>query len=385
MPEKNDQHGQMSLTPLSSSSSPSEMPASDKSKAKRPVGKDLDLSLKLQVAAALAASGYYTRINVLLSATSSRGLADVTDIDVLAIRYDLMFKRDAVAVSCKAGTSKTLSAAREAFYLRGVLDYVEAGEGVAAFSQKPVAPHIRDLGQRLGILMLSGDEVGRWCQHLTNGLPDPGFFTEAAHETHAKAWERLGNDGLAGYLETDYWFYFDFRNLQNLIVHVKKVASKLTGKDVWQSVIAWDTAAHLCLTIFDLCRQVRMLGLAAITDTTAAYLFGGAASLKARRDLYGKVQQLLASTGVAGQGGPSLPPLEPVYSEGLAELALRFIERPHSAILIPTIIQDNFWRLLGAPGLPSREDKNFLAAEKLTQDLLDFIRTATGAAWMPRL
>lgn len=361
------------------------MPATDKSKAKRPVGKDLDLSLKLQVAAALAASGYYTRINVLLSATSSRGLADVTDIDVLAIRYDLMFKRDAVAVSCKAGTSKTLSAAREAFYLRGVLDYVEAGEGVAAFSQKPVAPHIRDLGQRLGILMLSGDEVGRWCQHLTNGLPDPGFFTESAHETHAKAWQRLDNEGLASYLDTDYWFYFDFRNLQNLIVHVKKVASKLTGKDVWQSVIAWDTAAHLCLTIFDLCRQVRMLGLAAITDTTAAYLFGGAASLKARRDLYGRVQQLLASTGVAGRGGPSLPPLEPAYSEGLAELALRFIERPHSAILIPTIIQDNFWRLLGAPGLPSREGKNFLAAEKLTQDLLDFIKTATGAAWMPRL
>ncbi len=375
----------MSLTPLSNNSSPSEKAGSAKNKAKHPAGKDLDLSLKLQVAASLAASGYYTRINVLLSATSSRGLADVTDIDVLAIRYDPMFKRDAVAVSCKSGSSKTLSAAREAFYLRGVLDYVEAGEGVAAFSQKPVAPHIRDLGQRLGILMLSGDEIARWCQQLTNGLPDPGFFTDATYETYAKAWERLGNEGLAGYLETDYWFHFDFRNLQNLIVHVKKVSSKLNGKDVWQSVIVWDTAAHLCLTIFDLCRQVRMLGLSAITDTTAAYLFGGAASLKARRDLYGKVQQLLASTGVAGQGGPSLPPLEPGYSEGLAELALRFIERPHSAILIPAIIQDNFWRLLGSPGLPAREDKNFLAAEKLTQDLLDFIKVATGAAWMPRL
>jgi hypothetical protein len=376
----------MSLTPLSSSSSPSEKPASAKGKAKHSGGKDLDLSLKLQVAAALAACGYYTRINVLLSATSSRGLADVTDIDVLAIRYDLMFKRDAVSVSCKSGISKSLSAAREAFYLRGVLDYVEAGEGVAAFSQKPVAPHIRDLGQRLGILMLSGDEIGHWCQHLTNGLADPGFFKEATYETYTKTWERLGNEGLAGYLETDYWFHFDFRNLQNLIVHIKKVSSKLTGKDAWQSIIAWDAAAHLCLTIFDLCRQVRMLGLAAISDTTAAYLFGGAASLKARRDLYGKVQQLLASTGVAGQGGgPSLPPLEPAYSQGLAELALRFIERPHSAILIPTIIQDNFWRLLGAPGLPTREDKNFLAAEKLTQDLLDFIKTATGAPWMPRL
>src|SRR3974377_952554 len=234
--------------------SPSEAavaPASSaKGKAKRPGGKDLDLPLKLQVASALAACGYYTRVNVLRSATSSRGLADVTDIDVLAIRYDLMFKRDAVAVSCKSGAAKTLSAAREAFYLRGVLDYVEAGEGVAAYSQKPVAPHIRDLGQRLGILMLSGDEIGQWCKNLTNGLPDPSYFHESAYETYTNGWERLGNEGLAGYLNTDYWFHFDFRNLQNLIVHLRKVSAKLTGKEVWQSVIAWDAAAHLCLPFF---------------------------------------------------------------------------------------------------------------------------------------
>jgi hypothetical protein len=49
------------------------------------------------------------------------------------------------------------------------------------------------------------------------------------------------------------------------------------------------------------------------------------------------------------------------------------------------IIQDNCWRLLGSPGLPIREDKNFLAAEKLAQDLLNFIKTASGATWMPRL
>jgi hypothetical protein len=54
-------------------------------------------------------------------------------------------------------------------------------------------------------------------------------------------------------------------------------------------------------------------------------------------------------------------------------------------MLIPTIIQDNFWRILGAGGMPAREDKTFLAAEKLTQDLLDFIKVATGAQWMPKV
>jgi hypothetical protein len=361
------------------------MPGMVMNKARRQGGKDLDQALKLQIAAALASSGYYGRTNVLLSATGSRGLADVTDIDVLAIRYDLMFKRDVVAVSCKAGAAKALSPAREVFYLRGVLDYVEAGEGVAAFSHKAIPPHLRDLGQRLGVLMLAGDEIREWCQHLTNGVAVPGYFEESGYEEYVSSWSKLGSNGLADYLRTDYWFHFDFRNLQNVLVHLRKIAPRLNGRDVWQSVVAWDVAAHLSLTIFDLCRQIRMLGLSSIGDTTAAYLFGGAASLKARRDLYSRVQQLLASTGVVGQNGPALPSLEPPYSQALAELAVRFIERPHSAVLIPIIIQDSVWRLLGAPGLQPREDKNFLAAEKLTQDLLDFMKFATGADWMPRV
>ena len=256
---------------------------------------------------------------------------------------------------------------------------------MAAFLQKPIAPHQRDLGQRLGVLMLSGNEIREWCQHLTNGVPAPGYFEESAYDEYATSWAKLGTNGLAEYLRTDYWFHFDFRNLQNVIVHLRKAVGKLSGNETWHKIIAWDSAAHLSLTIFDLCRQVRMLGLSSIGDTTASYLFGGPASLKARRDLYARVQQLLSSTGVVAQGGPALPPLDPPYSQALAELAIRFIERPHSAILIPLIVQDNLWRLLGAEGVPPRDEKNFLAAEKLTQDLLDFLKNAAGATWAPRV
>lgn len=343
------------------------------------------MPLKLRVASALATSGYYTRINVALSATSARRLADVTDVDALALRYDPTFNQNAIAVTCKSGASKTLGPAREIFYLRGVLDYVHAESGVAAFLQKPIAPHLRDLGRRLNILVLSGNEIEEWCQSLTNDLPDRGYFQELAYGEYLASWARLGDRGLGDYLRTDYWFHFDFRNLQNLVVHTRKVSSRLDGHQNWHNLIALDIAAHLCLTVFDLCRQIRMLGLSSIAQTTAAYLFGGPASLKARRDLYRRVQHLLASTSVAGPSEPSLPPLEPAYTEALAELAIRFIDRPHAAILIPQVIQDNFWRLLGANGVLAREDKNFLAAEKLTQDLLDFLKKAAGAEWMPKL
>jgi len=341
--------------------------------------RDRDLQLKLAVGAALSASAYYTRINVGLSASSTRGLADVTDIDVLGLKYDLTFSPEAMAVSCKTGTAKSLSAAKEVFYLRGVLDYVGAGTGVVAFLNKPIPSHLRDLGRRLRVLVLSGPEIETWCQSLVNGLPDPGYYDLRAFEAYLNVWTNPVNTELLAYLRTDYWFHLDFRNLQNLIGHLRRLSAKVSDRYKLLDIVVLDTAAHLCLTIFDLCHQIRMMGLPSITETTSAYLFGGTVSFKARKDLYLRVQQLLASTGVLRSGGPTLPPLEPTYTQALSELAIRFIERPHASILIPQVIQDGVWRRLGEKGMPSQDDKNSLAAEKLTQDLIDFLLAATGS------
>jgi len=344
--------------------------------------RDHDLPIKLAVGASLATSNYYTRINVGLSATSSRGLGDVTDIDVLGLKYDLTFNPEVIAVSCKSGNSKSLSPAREVFYLRGVLDYVRASTGIAAFLNKPISPHLRDLGRRLNVLILSGTEIESWCRSLTNGLPDPGYFEESGFERYLTIWaNNSASTDLMAYLRTDYWFHLDFRNLQNVIGHLRKLSSKVGTSREWLEIVVLDSAAHLCLTLFDLCHQIRMMGLTSIIETTSAYLFGGTVSFKARRDLYLRVQQLLASTGVLGSGGPTLPPLEPLYTQALAELAIRFIERPHAATIIPQVMQDSIWRRLGAQGMPPMDDKNSLAAEKLAQDAIDFLDIATGANW----
>jgi hypothetical protein len=347
--------------------------------------KDQDLPIKLQVASALATNGYYARINVGLSATTSKGLADVTDVDVLATRYDITFSPESIAISCKSGESKGLSPAKEVFYLRGVLDYLRATNGIVAFSRKAIHSHQRDLGRRLSVLLLSGSEVETWCSSLTTGLTDPGYFRENAYDAYLDAWARGDTGGLAEYLLADYWFYFDFRNLQNIVGHLRKMAKRMTRERPWHSIIMFDTAAHLCLTMFDLCREIRLLGVSAVSETTAAYLFGGAPTFRARRDLYNRVQQLLASTGVLSPSGPGLPPLEPQYTSQLAELAVRFIDRPQAAVLIPQILQDALWRALGAPGLPPREDSNILAGEKLSQDLLNFLKVSSGIPWVPTL
>jgi hypothetical protein len=370
---------------LSSRTEKSERPQKPKRESGKGGTTDLDLPLKLQAARALASSGYYCKINVSLSAVGGAGLSDVTDVDVLALRHDVSFRPTTIVVSCKSGESKALGVSREIFYVRGVLSYLAADEGFVLLSRKPVAQHLKELGRQLGVLVLSGPEVNDWTGSLENGVSVPGYFQEAIYPDFAAALAHPAVETLADYLAADYWFYRDFRNIQNVIGHYKKVSGILNGTNMWHAVVALDAAVHLCISVLELCRYVRFVGLPGLGEKTAAYLFGGVTSFKARRDLYAKVVQLLTSTGMVPKDGPILPPLEPAYTPALAELVLRFIERPHSSTEVPQMFQDEIWRLFGVPGLPSAEDKKALATQKLGQDLLDFLKLASGAAWSPRL
>jgi hypothetical protein len=381
----------MNLTTLSSGSVQSSS-RSEKTerpvKAKKESGKggttDLDLSLKLQAARALSASGYYCKVNVSLSAVGGQGLSDVTDVDVLALRYDVGFRPATVAVSCKSGESKTQSVSREVFYVRGVLNYLGADEGVVLFSRRTVAQHMKELGRQLGVLVLSGNEVEEWTRSLQNGVPVPGYFQDVNYPDFMGSVAHPAVETLADYLASDFWFYRDFRNIQNVLGHYKKVAPTLSGNASWHKVVVLDAAIHLCISLLELCRYIRFVGLPALGEKTAAYLFGGVTSFKARRDLYAKVVQLLTSTGMTPKNGPILPPLEPAYTPALAEIVLRFIERPHSSIRVLQVLQDEMWRVFGAPGISFEEDTNTLATQKLAQDLLDFLKAASGAPWGPR-
>jgi len=344
---------------------------------------DLDGDLKLGAAAALASSGYYCKINVSLSALAGEALADVTDVDVLAVRHDITFAPRMVAVSCKSGGS--LSVSKELFYLRGVLDYLDGDEGVVLLSKKAVAPQLRDLGRRLDLLCLQGAEIDAWMTATARGTADLGYFGSDGYAVYNDAVAPHGGSvGLQTYLKTDYWFHRDFRNIQNVIAHLKK-APKMTGNRVEDSVRFFDVAAHFALSLIDLCRHVQLAGVDRANTTISSYLFGGDANLKARRDLYHKLRELLARTGVVQPGDSSLPPLVPAYSHALHEVVVRFLDRPQAAVLVPQAIQNAMWKCLGATGWKGRtqEEELVLASQKLADDLIDFLRAAAERPWAP--
>jgi hypothetical protein len=347
-----------------------------------PAKADLDFDLKLKTAAALSASGYSCRLNVALSAVGDTGLADVTDVDVLAISRDLTFTPRVMCVSAKAGTN--LVVAKELFYLRGVLSYMRGDDGVLLLGGRDVPPHLRELAASLSLLLLVQGEIDTWRSALVNGVHDPGYFAEPLFLEYEKAMNALPpSSSIRAFLAADYWFYRDFRNVQNLIGHLKKFAPTLDGKSKLHATQFLDVAWHFAQTILDVCLHVQRGGTGRLAESVNMYMFGGRTNYKARKDLLVQVTQVLVKTGVAR--ADAMPSLDPGYAPALAELVVRFLERPHAAIMVPLVLQDALWRGLGAIGMEPTPNKNKLSAFKLAQDLVDFLKAASDVPWTPSL
>ena len=287
-------------------------------------------------------------------------------------------------MSCKAG--ERVGVAHEIFYIRGVLEYLDGDEGVLLLGAKKADPHLRDLADRLNILVAWGPETDSWTKSIAKDAPEAGYFDATRYNDWAADLAGVvpGN-ALIPYLRSDYWFYRDFRNVQNVLQHFKRLEHRLDGRSRGHSVLFYEVAAHLTLSLLDLCRHVVRMGPGRVQEVLPSYLFGGNASYKARRDLHQRVNQLLQATGTITPNGPSLPPLDPAYTPELAELVIRFVERPQAAIKVPLVLQDATWRLFGAPGSPAFGDTVGLVAQKLTSDLLTFIKNAAGHPWAPSI
>ena len=391
---KNGQRGRTNLLILLSefarqteSGQMADQPSGNKSATNTRRGKEADLGLKATTASALAANGYFCRVDVSLSAVNGGEInsSDAADVDVLAVRHDVTFHSHVMAVTCKVSGERSSSVAREIFRLRGVLDHLDAQQGIILLPKKSADRHLRDLGQKLRILVLTGSDVARWIEALERGKATPGGVNERTLRDCDEMLGKAGKSSLKDYLRTDYWFYRDFRNIQNLTGHLRRMSGSLTGAEPWHGLLYLEAAAHFSLSLLELCRTIQSQGIIAIKDVTAEYLFGGATSFKARRDLYTKVQHLLTATGALLQGGPELPPLEPQYTSRLAELAFRFLERPGAAMNVPQTLQDSIWRSLGS-GTHQTEDSVITPyTEKLALDLIDFLKSASQTSWAPRL
>jgi hypothetical protein len=349
-----------------------------------------DLPLKLGAARAFTCQDYLVKVNLGLSEPPTgqiekQVLIDITDIDVMAIKHHDDFTPFVICMSCKGGRAKNLSAIKESFYLKGVMDYFGGNRGYVVISDKPVLSHARMLATKLDIIVLQGREFDDWCKIAQDGceFDYSDFWKRDTFDTYIEDFTRIQQvEPLRSYLSVDYWFYKDFRNVQNIIAYTKKAKEYLTKESLPVRLVILETALHLSLSILELCRYVTSVGVKDIQNHIGAYLFGGVTFLRSRQNLYKQVDTLLKSKGMIDNGGPQLPSLLPEYTSSLVELVYRWITKPWAAIRVPQIIQFHLWRSvlssMGISGKEERKDRDFDEISlKFADDLLEFIASST--------
>lgn len=355
-----------------------------RSKTEKRADFEQDYPIKLQTAKALAAAGLYVRINVSLSEPDllpnwSGKLGDLTDVDILGISYNLDFQPDIVCISCKSGSGKGLSPIRESFHLAGVMQYLGARRGHVVLTRKRIAPHMLNLAERLSIGLMDEPEWQAWCKQIAGHRPPPVIFEESVN---SRLLARVGKwtepRELLAYLRSGFWYYRDFRNIQNLIAHLKKTSKILHPNPLGHFVVR-DSVCLLYLSLLELCAFIRRTGIARLQESVPPYLFGGAATYKSRRELLIRVEQILRKYSVI-EATASLPSLDPPYSKDLMELTLRLVSRPLAAIEVPRYL---LWRVSESAAEVAEAPKPLMPdcdefTVKFASDVMNFVINASG-------
>ncbi len=298
-----------------------------------------DFLLKLETAQALCGAGYFVRINValsepLLSARGTQKLTEITDVDVLGVAFAMDFHPDTVCVSCKAGSSKGLSPIKETLMMAGVMRYLRAERGYAVFADRKIDSHMYGLAQQLDIALFSLEEWQMWKKRQVGNRPPPAhLYTDVYVELKEMLSRRNDLEGLFGYTRGEYWYYRDFRNIQNLVGVTRKYAKPLSSSATGRFAFL-DLLALFSLAVLQLCEYVTFTGASRLAETVPPYLFGGPSVYKSRRELLRRVEEMLRARDVLGKG-QQFPSLDPPYVNELAELVTRYVQKPVDAVRVP--------------------------------------------------
>lgn len=344
-----------------------------------------DYILKLETAQALCSAGYFVRINVALSEPplSARGgqkLTDITDVDVLAVAFAMDFHPDIVCVSCKAGSSKGLSPIKETLMMSGVMQYLRAERGYAVFSDRKIDSHMYGLAQQLNIALFSLEEWKMWKNRQVGNRASPGHFDPDVYVLLREMVSKRNDlDGLFGYMRGEYWYYRDFRNIQNLVGVTKKYSKALSSTAVGRYAFL-DLLSLFALSVIQLCEYITFTGSSRLSETVPPYLFGGPSVYKSRKELLRRVEEMLRSRDVLDKD-QQFPSLDPPYVNDLAEIVTRFVQKPIDAVRMPHYI--NFVAGVAAAEAvdrtPSKPDSGESSTtQKFAFDLASLLIKTTG-------
>lgn len=304
-------------------------------------GINLDVEYKLLLKKYLWHMGYFCPIEIKLSTYVFKyGFPrryDITDIDVMGIRFDSDLLENSVIGECKTGKEETVD---RVFSLKGVMDFFSASRGYLV--QKFVTSHAKHVGTKLNISLLSEANLKLREKELKLDSIDFYLFNVDTYRKMNSLWglnlprgqkpnkNQLIMKSIYDYFGYNFWIVEDYRNIFSIIDKVSITKEYYTeySKEKIKFLLYYAT---IMLTL----SLLRMGGFVISRDREnfvpqiREYLFGGILLLKDRETLLKEVSKLIKKK----------VPLEPPYYNELLELSNRLVKFSHYSKDIPRYLE----------------------------------------------
>jgi hypothetical protein len=291
--------------------------------------RDKDAELKLRAARMLWHLGFVCPREVVISGKEIKLGAlkryDLTDLDVVGIKFDADLSFRTVIADCKSGKS---SATNRLFWLRGVMDFFGADRGYLV--QPQIGSEVREVALRLSVSLLDRGNLEKYETDKGLGNTNLESLSIRGYDRERALWgpnlpkghqpteaeKRLQR--VYQYLSYGYWFNEEHRNVQQLLRVFGEAAAVINSHSdrermkllVYRGLTLWS------ISLLKMCGSVIATNSDEIHNEVRRYIFGGAASASERARLMRYFSTLQREQ----------VPLEPPYYDELLELAARIIK-----------------------------------------------------------
>lgn len=329
--------------------------------------KNFDANLKFLTKILYERKGYYCEVECRLYEDSYFGKykkEEISDVDVLGIKYESDLKRFRVGIECKSTSNNGLD---ELLKVRGLQELLELD--YVGLVKNSLSNNVRLVATKLGVQLHSEKEL---VSILEGIIPNITESLEKESNIYIIS-ENIENElkseikGIINFINSDFWTNAEYQNI-NTIVRVLDTFKGKTFRSYQIKYITLRLATLLSISLLDVASLIIKSNYSNLEHVSIDMLFGGATQRREKERAYDIISQEL---------GKRIDP-NPPYKNDYLNLISWVVKDPYHSRYLPQCLDFYLQCYL-------RGDSYSLIAQtfspitvKLSKDILKFISNVMG-------
>lgn len=308
---------------------------------------DQDLELKLDAMRYLWKMGYYVRYNInIFSLDNEVRRFNVTDIDVLGVKFDESFNKQVIICDCRTGTSANNE---RIMFIGGLMSFLNAISGIFVRDKIDEGKY-SEIAKKLNIRILSGAQLKNQLSKLGFSNADYAIFRkdDSKYLQEKSSIKRLFRHDYE-YLTSRNWFDTPNQRILTLALICKEFTNspQLGGKVQRDSKMFWIsyTLSQMVTAIIDFAKEVLFMKEEDMDLAIKQNLVGGRMLFQDKRILLGSIYDFVQkeikekySRYYNVSKADFTDSIAPIYAKHLSDFIVRLCRDPTNAIKVPQLM-----------------------------------------------